>query len=106
MSYSKFVLSIIEEFQCRDKIFIIGFDNASNYNAAMRLLTNTLEPIMNGIFFSLKMCMSYSKINCQSGYGSRPSLGIDRQVQGCSKVCRFEHSKNISFCRVVQEYGR
>jgi hypothetical protein len=74
----KFVLSVIEEFQCRDKIFAIGFDNASNYNAAMRLLTNTLKSIMNGIFFSLKMYMSYSKLNCQSGYGSRPSSGIDR----------------------------
>jgi hypothetical protein len=48
----RFVLSVIEEFQCRDKIFAIGFDNASNCNAAIKLLTNTLKPIVDGAFFT------------------------------------------------------
>jgi hypothetical protein len=63
----KFVLSIIEEFQCRDKIFAIGFDNASNYNAAMRLLTNTLKPIMNGIFFHSKFACHILNLIVKAG---------------------------------------
>jgi predicted Ser/Thr protein kinase len=48
------VLSVIEKFQCRDKIFVIDFDNASNCNIKMRLLTNILKSIMNDIFFHSK----------------------------------------------------
>jgi hypothetical protein len=50
----RFVLSIIEEYQYRDKFFSISFDNASNCNVAIRLLTNTLKPIMDGAFFHTK----------------------------------------------------
>jgi hypothetical protein len=53
-SIFRFVLSIIEEYQCRDKKISISFDNASNCNAAIRLLTNTLKPIMDGAFFHTK----------------------------------------------------
>lgn len=50
----EYVLQVIEEYQIKDKIFTIAFDNASNCNAAIRLLCNTLQPMMNGVFFHTK----------------------------------------------------
>jgi hypothetical protein len=60
----KYVLQVIEEYQIKDKIFAIAFDNASNCNAAIRLLCNTLQSMMNGAFFLHEICLSYFKLNC------------------------------------------
>jgi hypothetical protein len=54
----EYVLQVIEEYQIKDKIFFIAFDNASNCNAAIRLLCNTLQLMMNGAFFHTK-CACY-----------------------------------------------
>jgi hypothetical protein len=50
----EYVLKVIEEYQIKYKIFAIAFDNASNCNAAIRILCNTLQPMMNGAFFHMK----------------------------------------------------
>jgi hypothetical protein len=52
------VLSVIEEFQRRDKICAISFYNASSCNIAMCFLTNIFKPMIKWYMISLKMCMS------------------------------------------------
>ena len=50
----EFVLAVIEEYGLKEKIFSIDFDIASNCNAAIRLLTNSLRPMLDGAFFHTK----------------------------------------------------
>jgi hypothetical protein len=50
----EYILQVIEKYQIKDKIFAIAFDNTSNCNVAIHLLCNTLQPIMNGVFFHTK----------------------------------------------------
>jgi hypothetical protein len=99
------VLSIIEEFQCRDKIFVIGFDNTSNYNAAMRLLINTLKPIMNGIFFHSKCACHILNLIVKIGMEVDPVQELIGKYKDALSMS-IRALKKISFCRVVQEYGR
>jgi hypothetical protein len=103
----RFVLSVIEEFQRRDKICAIGFYNATSCNIAMCFLTNILKPIIKWYMISLKMCMSILNLIVKASMEADPIQVLIEKVQGCFKICRSEHSKKIRFCRiVVQEYGR
>jgi hypothetical protein len=78
------VLSIIEEYQYLDKNFSISFDNASNCNATIRLLTNTLKPIMDGAFFHTKYACHILNLIVKAGMEVDPIqnlIGTTRQTR-------------------------
>ena len=55
---------IFEEYKINNKIFSIGFDNASNYIVAIPQLITLYNPYFGGQFFLSKMSMSCFKFMC------------------------------------------
>jgi hypothetical protein len=87
------VLSIIEEYQCRDKFFSISFDNASNCNAAIRLLINTLKPIMDGAFFHTKCACHILNLIVKAGMEVDP-------IQNLIGTTRLRHGMPDTACLI------
>jgi hypothetical protein len=87
------VLSIIEEYQCRDNLFSISFDNASNCNAAIRLLTNTLKPIMDGAFFHTKCACYILNLIVKAG------MKVD-SIQNLIGTTRLRHGTPDTACLI------
>jgi hypothetical protein len=92
------VLSIIEEYQYRDKFFSISFDNASNYNAAIRLLTNTLKPIMDGAFFHTKCAYHILNLIVKAGMEVDP-------IQNLIDTTRLKHGMPDTACLLLSFFG-
>ena len=55
------LITIFEEYKIDNKIFAIGFDNASNNTAAIPHLITLCNPYFWWSIFSSKMCMSCFK---------------------------------------------
>jgi hypothetical protein len=85
------VLSIIEEYQYRDKFFSISFDNVSNCNAAIRLLTNTFKPIMDGAFFHIKCACHILNLIVKAGMEVDP-------IQNLIGTTRLRHGTPDTAC--------
>jgi hypothetical protein len=101
----KFVLSIIEEFQCRDNIFAIGFDNVSNYNTAMCLLTNTLKLIMNGIFFHSKCVCHILNLIVKAGMEEDPVQELIGKYKDALKYVDSSIRKKQVFAELYRNMG-
>jgi hypothetical protein len=87
------VLSIIEEYQYRDKFFSISFDNASNCNVAIRLLTNTLKLIMDGAFFHTKCACHILNLIVKTGMEVDP-------IQNLIGTTRLRHGTSDTACLI------
>ena len=58
--------TIFEEYKIDNKIFAIGFDNASNNTVVIPHLITLYNLYFGGQFFSSKMCMSCFKFMCST----------------------------------------
>jgi hypothetical protein len=87
------VLSIIEEYQYRDNFFSISFDNTSNCNAAIRLLTNTLKPILDGAFFHTTCACHILNLIVKAGMEVDP-------IQNLIGTTRLRHDMPDTACLI------
>ncbi|KAJ3689308.1 hypothetical protein LUZ61_018472 [Rhynchospora tenuis] len=83
------ILEVLEEYNIRDKIFAVALDNASNNVSAIRILSNSLCPMLGGAFFHTKCACHILNLIVKDGLQVKE---VDALLEKYYKALKFVDS--------------
>lgn len=96
----KYSLEVLEEYNIRDKVFAVAFDNASNNNRAIRLLANTIHPICDGAFFHTKCAYHILNLIVHAGLAPKPAADLIGKYKEAIKFIDSSVKHKQSFAEI------